>query len=488
MFANKICILGAGTSGLTTALILKTSNPALDISIVKSAEIEIVGVGEGSTEHWTSFMNYVGITPVDIIKNTGATFKYGIKFNNWNGDNKDYFHSVVSNFNVEDFFGYLYVYHKLINDYPTLYETGVAEHVPNSLHYAPYEFSAAQFHFDTFKLNEYLQAQCLEKGINILTDTINDVILDDNGIKEIVGNEQTYNADLFIDCSGWRRALISKLGATYNSMQEYLPMNTAFTFATKHNPDLELPSYTSATALSSGWAFQIPTQDRFGNGYIYCDKFIDEESAVKEIEELYGQKITVGRRFKFDAGYLENVWIKNCVAIGLSASFIEPLEATSIGAGLQQAFALSGFIKCWSDSTPEISDTYNEFFRDVFQNIVDFVQLHYVTKREDSDFWKYCKTLKLTDFNKKTLPMFKKNLPVGPQFVKPWALFRHSNWLHVLHGLEIFDLEEIKRRWEYMPTEMRMDATVKLHIQKMNAANHTPVGHREALKNILERP
>lgn len=482
---KTLCILGAGTSGLASALILKQAYPTLDVTVVKSSEIEIVGVGEGSTEHWSAFMHFVGITPGDLVREAGATAKYGIKFDNWNGNSKSYFHSVVAGLNAEDPLGYLYVYHKLFAEHDDPF-TGYADFVATSELHQPVEHAVAQFHFDTFKLNNFLQQKCLEKGINILTDTINDVILDDNGIKQIVGNTSTYTADFFLDCTGFRRVLINKLGAEWQSVQEYLPLNSAFTFATELDPSVELPAWTRATALNSGWAFQIPTQERFGNGYIYCDKFTDEETALKEAEEYVGQKITIGRRFKFDAGYLKETWIKNCMAIGLSANFVEPLEATSIGSSLQQAFALSAYLKSWSKETPMASDTFNTQFTGVFKNIVDFIQLHYITKREDTPFWKYCKTMKLTDFNERTLPIFKKNMPIGSLFTAPFSMFRNSNWAVVLWGLGLFDLEAIKTAWQDIPTEARMEAGVKLHIIRMQNSQSTPMGHRAALEHIKE--
>ena len=483
-FVKKIVILGGGTSGLVTALILKKSNPLLDIHLIKSDEIDIVGVGEGSTEHWATFMNYVGIHPIEIFKKTDATFKYGIKFNNWNGDGKSYMHAVTAEVMKETAIAHPYLYHKLIVDNEDPNEV-IDKFIQNSQHYQPVGFSSNQYHFDTFKLNQFLQDKCIAHNINIITDTIIDVIVNDSGIVELKGNAGKYAADFFVDCSGFRKVLMNQLDAEWVDCTEYLPMNSAMTFATPYIEDEELPSYTSATALSSGWVFRLPTQQRFGNGYIYCDKFITEEQALAEVEAHYGHKLQIGKRFKFGAGYLKKSWIKNCVGLGLAGSFIEPLEATSIGTSIQQAFVLATYIQSWSKDTTGISEIYNDQFEKVFKNIVDFVQLHYITKRDDSDFWKYCKTLKLTEFNEKTLPIFKNNLPGSPVFTNPYILFRNYNWILILNGLELFNRQRLIEQWDNTFEHVRLEASVKLFLNQSKNDNDIPLGHKDAINFIL---
>lgn len=485
MFAKNICILGAGTSGLITALIMRQAHPETAIKIIKSSAVDIVGVGEGSTEHWSTFMKFVHISPADLFRHAGATFKYGIKFTNWNGDNSSYIHAVVAEFQKETGLGYPHLYHKLfIDNADPLALSG--EFTAASKHYQPVEYSANQFHFDTFKLNDFLQQICLVRNIEIIEDTITDVVTDNAvGIKELISEQSTYRADLFVDCSGFRKVLISKLGANWKDCSDVLPVNSAFTFATELAESDEIPSYTTATAMDAGWVFKIPTQTRYGNGYIYCDKFIDEETAIKEVEQLYGHSITVGKRFKFNAGYVTNPWIKNCVAIGLAGSFIEPLEATSIGTSIQQAFGLATYAQSWSPDDHTITSVYNSQFEEVFKNIVDFVQLHYITKRADTEFWKYCKELPLTEFNKSTINMFKSNVPLAPMFSKPFVLFRNHNWFLVLAGLGIFDRDKLVESWNSMPTETKLEAAVKLFVFTTRSDEEIPLAHRDAIDYIL---
>ena len=463
MSIKKINILGAGTAGIVSALILKTYNEELDISIIKSKKIGIVGVGEGSTEHWATFLDYINVNVVNFFKHTDCTYKHGIMFENWNGDNTSYMQNVNTFFSQQDdTTGYPFLQHLRLINTNTQLET-LDPNTVLSKHYQPVSRSTNQFHFDTFKLNEYLLTICKDRQINIIEDTITDVVISSSGIETLKGEVNNYTADLYIDASGFNRVLLSKLGAKWIDCTEYLPMNSAITFPTTFKEDEDYPAYTRAIAMNAGWIWQIPTQQRYGNGYVFCDKFITEEEALAEAEELYQQKLTVGRTFKFGAGYVEDVWIKNCVAVGLSASFIEPLEATNIGTGIQQAFALITHLD--AQTIPDESKkVYNKIIRNVFKNTVDFVQLHYFTKRNDTNFWKFCKNIKKTDFNEQTLEVFKNTMPTWPYFSNPYYLFNQQNWITVLNGLELIDRQKYIDNWNNIAYNKRMKTNVKLYI------------------------
>lgn len=483
MYTRSICVLGGGTAGLISSLVLKESYPNINVTLIKSDKIDIVGVGEGSTEHWRSFMEYVGIGFDELIVETGATFKNGIFFENWNGDGKDYYHTVNGQFIAETFTGYPYVYHKLAAESKSQLDL-VDSYDIESKCFHPLDTATNQFHFDTFKLNEFLNKKCIENGIEIVVDTIKEVEKGELGITKLLGERNEYRADLYVDATGFGRFLIKHLEDSWEDCSEYLPMNSAITFPTPQTLNQDINSYTKATSMNAGWLWNIPTQTRFGNGYVYCDKYITEEQAHAEVEELYGTKIEVARSFKFSAGYLTKPWVQNCVAIGLSGSFIEPLEATNIGTAIQQSFALSSHLPGWDPITPLTINKFNEQMVDVFKNTVDFVQLHYITKRRDTEFWKSTENLKLTDFNKQTLPIFKKMLPSWTYFDKRYTMFNHHNWLMVLLGLEIIDRESIKDSWHKIDNDLKQAADVKLRIYFSRDVE--PIKHRDAINIILE--
>jgi tryptophan halogenase len=483
MYTKSICVLGGGTAGLISSLILKETYPNINVTLIKSDKIDIVGVGEGSTEHWRTFMEYVGIDFDELIVETGATFKNGILFENWNGDGNNYYHTINGQFMTETFTGYPYLYHKLAAEGSS--QLDLVD--PNDLEsrcFFPLESSTNQFHFDTFKLNEFLINKCVNHGINVVTDTIKSVNTDAKGISKLISDNTEYTADVYIDASGFGKFLINELENTWKDCTDVLPMNSAITFPTPQTPNQEINSYTRAISMDAGWLWNIPTQTRFGNGYVFCDKYITEEEAHAEVEKFYGTKIDIARSFKFGAGYLTKPWVQNCVAIGLSGSFIEPLEATNIGTAIQQSFALASHLPGWHPDMPSTVKKYNEQMCDVFENTVDFVQLHYITKRHDTPFWKDMQDLKLTDFNKETLPIFKQTLPTWTYFDKRYTMFNHHNWLMVLLGLEIINKDAVISSWNAIDEDLKQTADVKHQIYF--SRNVETVSHREAINIIIE--
>ena len=478
---NSVCILGGGTSGLITALILKTWYPSMDIQVIESKNIGIVGVGEGSTEHWAQFMQLTGITVQELVRETGATFKTGIKFDNWNGDGKFYMHALHAHFTQLMGNGMLGVMVKMIAD-GTQHLTPAG--ILNSMHYAPLDHTVNQYHFDTFKLNAFLHKKCAAANIDIIVDDIDQVEVGNDGyVIGLINQSGTKHvADFFVDCSGFHRVIGSKLGAKWQDCKEYLPMDRAIAFPTPGTD--ELPSHTLSKSMSSGWLWRIPTQERYGNGYVYSSEFLTEEQAVDEAQLFYPDKINIGRSISFSAGYVDKFWIKNCVVLGLAGSFVEPLEATSIGTSIQQALALGTMLPVWSKQDPKIADKYNEQFDAVVKNIIDFVQLHYITKRNDTAFWQSCKQLKLTDFNQDTIEHFKHAVPNKAYFSKPWTLFADQNWLQVMHGLEMFDIEEIKLMWaQQHPARLKETADIIAYATEWEQ-NSLAFTHRDALTFI----
>jgi tryptophan halogenase len=225
-------------------------------------------------------------------------------------------------------------------------------------------------------------------------------------------------------------------------------MNSAIAFPSAYQA--ELPPYTLAKALSSGWHWRSPVQDRFGNGYVFSDQFISEQQAIDEIQQLFPDAINIGRKVNFVSGKIDQFWIKNCVSIGLSSSFVEPLEASSISTTVQQARVLAGALSTWDRNDTVTAKHYNKIFDEVMFNILDFIQLHYFTERNDSEFWRWCKTnLKMTDFNAEHLEIFKKNfinqlaLPVNN-----YNIYDVLNWVQVMHGLRMFDAPNVKKCYD----------------------------------------
>ena len=431
---NKLCIVGGGTAGLITALILKSRFSSLKIDIVKSDKIGIIGVGEGTTEHWLDFMKMCNISEKELITETGATFKGGIMFKDWTKNN--YFHNTYGVYSSTKFAWYPAGYaHAITNNLKSnQYTDPSAWHnkvIPESL--------PQQYHFNTFKLNEFLLKKCIEKNINIYNDEITKVNIEKGNIKSIESKKKKYKYDFYIDSTGFKKLLISKLGAKWQSYKDYLPMNEAIAFPTKDTD--EYTPYTTAKAMSAGWMWRIPTQGRWGNGYVFDNRFINAEQAKKECEKYLGYKIEIGKNIKFEAGALDKPWIGNCVATGLSSSFIEPLEASSIGTSIQQAFILMHMIINYGEEDIKL---YNNKFKILVENIRDFVLLHYLTGKKDSKFWKKFKP-NLPVSLKNNLKKWKHRLPIKEDFDSEYVLFKPENFSIILKELNLVDKKSIKK-------------------------------------------
>lgn len=485
---NSLIIVGGGTSGLISSLMLKTAWPEVKITVIESSNIGIIGVGEGSTEHFKQFIDYVGIYVPDLIREAGATYKTGIKFSNWHGDGTDYWHSLSEDYGVRSLqHGLHYMFLRMVSDDVDPNET-VWKISRKSHHVEPLHATTFQYHFDTFKLNNFFHKVAKEKGVEFIDADIVDVELDDQGYVSclIDENNQRYSSDFYVDSSGFKRVIGSKLGIKWVSCEEELPMNSAMAFPTPGTE--EIPSYTQATALSSGWMWKIPTQERYGNGYVFCDSFITEDQAQQELESIHG-KVNVGRKIKFTPGYVNKFFVKNCAMIGLSSVFVEPLEASSIGTTIQQTNLLIPAIFGYSrDDRNKTANAYNAYVEAISQNVIDFIQLHYFTQRDDSEFWRWCKSnIKVTEFNRDTLDYFKTNWVNPHYFPNTMALFSGLNWIQVMHGLRLFDTDKIKSKFEHYLPQYKQITDQRFIELEQNDNNLETFSHRQAIEILKTR-
>jgi tryptophan 6-halogenase len=453
---KDIVIVGGGTAGLTTALTLKKTFPHYNITLIKSPKIKIIGVGEGSTEHWKTFMEYVDIDHIKLINETDATVKIGILFNNWSSLNSTYCHSILSNPSLSDFYTLDFYNSYVLDKNPDPYilsKNFSKVFLQNKVFIDHNLHTTNQYHFDTLKLNKYLSKKCLERNINIETAHIDQVTLNSKGdIDSLTSSDNTtFKGDLFIDCSGFKRLLSSKLNSKWISYKEYLPTNQAITLSTDLDLKKGIEPYTTATALKNGWTWKIPTQTRYGNGYVFSNDYINSDNALNELNQHLGVNVEkFAKNITFEAGKIDKFWIKNCISIGLSGSFTEPLEAQSIGFSIIQTNILCQFLNSWIfDSS--VSEKYNEKLNKIFNNIVDYLQIHYFTKRNDSLFWKD-KPFKLTDFNKSTYSRFSYGVFNPMDFPTDQSLmFSHFNFYQVYYGLGIINYKNISQSHQQLP-------------------------------------
>lgn len=448
-----IVVVGGGTAGLIAALLFRDKFPLKKVLLIKSKDIGIVGVGEGSTEHWRYFMNSVGIPFNELIRETKATVKIGILFNEWSKSRDSYVHSVDNFCNKNKHMRYDDYLMSIINNsdfkFPLNYSFEKYFYKNNiPLHHDSLSFQAPsnQFHFDTFALNNYLVNKCISKNIEVIDSIVKDLNISEDGFVSslLMEDDSLIHSEFFIDCTGFKRVLSSRLGSKWISNKKYLPMNHAIAFPSPHTSDNYEP-YTTSTAMKYGWVWKIPTQERYGNGYVFNDEYINSEQALDEFNKKFETNIQApARDIKFEAGHIDKFWNKNVLSIGLSSSFAEPLEAQSIGFTIIQSQHLLTFYDLWKTNNDFAEIKYNELMTKVFNNVVDYLQVHYLGDRDDSLFWKE-KNFELTEFNKEHIELFKQGRFFSDSLEEPSYMFKMCNFLQVIHGLGLIDENNISK-------------------------------------------
>jgi len=340
---HKFVIIGGGTAGWVTALTIKKYIPYCDVTVVASSEIGILGAGEGVTPHFNELMTDLDIPMQGIFDNAKATVKAGIKFTNWNGDGTDYFH--------------------------------------------PFWDNKTAVHFDASLLAKHLQGIALSRGVKLIDEQVTNINSSKSGdiTSFDLKSGQTVEANFVFDCSGLHRLIIGKhFNVEWNSYDHMLPCNRALPFFIQSDDDK--PDYTEAIAMKYGWVWRIPVEGRYGCGYVFDKRFVTDEEAIAELKEKFGD-ITIPRAFEFKAGAYKKTWVNNCIAIGLSAGFTEPLEATSIWI---QILSLRHYLlqhTAFVKGDPHVRNSYNEYVSEINTYMAEFIHAHYLTKRSDSEFW-----------------------------------------------------------------------------------------------------
>jgi tryptophan halogenase len=444
-----IVIAGGGTAGWISAYIIEQAQPSVhNITVVESSSIGIVGAGEGSTGSLNdlvsgySFGKYREQNIKEFMDFTDSTPKFGIYHLNWSTTkNEGYFAPIdagpTSSFAPDTVTNYV------ISNYGP--ESAVfASYYGQS--YATDRFPSGDthaFHFDAFKVGKYFR-QKLESlpNFSVIDSIIKNVQLTANGeIDSLrVEDDRIISGDFFIDCTGFSKVLISKLGTRWLSYKENLTVDRAMPFVVNYNKSSieKQKPLTTARALSSGWMWDIPLKTRRGCGYVYNSDFLSEDQAQKEIEETLGHQIEPIRHLNFDAGRSEQLWNKNCLASGLSAAFMEPLEATSIHTTIQQMmFFVMGYLQPTKEATVQEHkmNSYNKKFEALYDTYRDFLNLHYQGGRTDSEFWKYLSSgVTMTPFVKEIISCAKTGLP---SFIEYENKFGSSTilWNWILIGL-----------------------------------------------------
>ena len=451
----KIVIAGGGTAGWLAALILSKRNPTHEYVVVESSTIGIVGAGEGSTGTLTNIIQNLtfdyGCNESEFVKMCDVTPKLGIEFVNWTGDCTSYISPISGSYSSHQpvDHGFAYTYSKFgLSGLHFCSEDGLL--IEENKDTLSIDNGPAAYHFDAHKVGKYFKKVCGDKVLNIDAE-IQDVKIDELGnIASLTLNNGTeVIGDFFIDATGFKKILMNKLHGQWKSYKKYLPVDRAMPFLTKYKPSEIIKPVTTARALDNGWLWQIPLLHRKGCGYVYSSEYTSDSAAQSELENLLGEKIDPIRVINFESGRQEELWIKNCMSIGLAAAFAEPLEATSIHTTIVQ---LENFAEyCLSEtiedtSNPALAKLYNSQMAFMYDLLKDFLVLHYQGNRTDTNFWKYITAGNtLTDFTKEILELAKIRMLNSAMFPQIAGAAGWPLWSFILAGTGNLTQETVKK-------------------------------------------
>jgi tryptophan 7-halogenase len=482
---KSICIVGGGTAGWMTAAALSKvlGRDYASITLIESDAIGTVGVGEATIPQISIFNKLLGIDEDDFVRRTKGSFKLGIQFVDWGKKGSTYFHPFGAyGLNMEglSFHAFWLRMHQAgltpwIDDYSIQAKAAEAGKFmrPVDAGNSPLSSITYAFHFDAGLYALYLREYAEAGGVVRKEGKITQVVQrsEDGFIEAVVTEDGTrIEADLFIDCSGFHGLLIGDtMKSDYIDWSRWLPCNSAIAVPCESVADIT--PYTRSTARDAGWQWRIPLQHRIGNGYVYCSDYIsDDDAAATLLGNLDGKPLADPRFIKFTTGHRDQYWVKNCVAIGLSSGFMEPLESTSIWM-IQTAIAklLTMFPdKSWA---PIDIARFNRVLKTETEEIRDFIVLHYkVTQREDTPFWDYVRTMDVPDRLAEKMEVFAN---AGRAFRENDELFNDTSWFAVMVGQGLIPrtFDPVAKILSEQETKARLD---QIRGAVLNSADYMP--------------
>jgi len=458
---QSVLIVGGGTAGwLTAAFLAKTlgaRGEGVRITLVESPEIGIIGVGEGTFPSIRGTLSAIGIDEARFVRECHATFKQGIRFDHWVREPgafgaDHYFHPFNHPSQRQGGPELLpYWLRGLAGEgVPFARASTMQKRVADASH-GPKRFTDGDYlgpmnyayHFDAGRFAKLLAEHGRSLGVTHLLGNVERVELDQDGAIACVhtGEHGALTADLYVDCTGFRASLIGEaLGSPFRTLDDVLFVDRALAMQVPYAaPDTPIPSFTISTAHEAGWTWDIGLQQRRGVGYVYSSRHTSDERAEQVLRAYVGPAgdAVSPRQLELNVGYREVQWKKNCVAVGLSGGFLEPLESSGIGL-IETAAYLIGFLFPFNGDTAPVATTFNRLMRERYERVVDFIKLHYcLTRRTDSAFWiDNADPRSIPDSLKAKLAMWRGRPPHRLDFVTDLEMYPPSSWQYVLYGME----------------------------------------------------
>lgn len=436
---RRIVIAGGGTAGwMAAAAIAKTLGPIADVTLIESDAIGTIGVGESTIPPLVTYNRLLGIDEAEFMRATQATFKLGILFDDWKDVGDRYFHSfgITGTDHWSAGFQHFWLdglergHDQSYDEYCLELKAALAgkfAHLPQDrMNYA--------YQLDSTLYARFLRKMAEAEGAKRVEGKIAQVERNgENGDIAALQLESGHRieGDLFLDCTGFRALLIEgALEAGFDDWTHWLPCDSAIALQTR-SVGPAVP-YTRAMAHDCGWQWRIPLQHRVGNGYVWCSKYLDQDEALDRLlNNIEGETLTRPNVLRFRAGVRRKQWDRNCIVIGLSGGFMEPLESTSIHLIQRAVLRLLRMLPMGEISTRDIAEFNDQQMTDMLQ-VRDFLILHYkATNRRDSEFWRYCANMPIPDTLEQKIELFRET---GRVFRRNEELFQENSWVQVMMG------------------------------------------------------
>jgi tryptophan halogenase len=440
---RKVVVVGGGTAGwMSAALLKRVLGAQVDIELVESEDIGVIGVGEATIPPIQHVNSVLGLDEAEFLRETKATIKLAIRFENWREQGDSYYHTFGAAGRSQAF---CHFHHFWLRAEQAGYKTDLWDYDLNYLCAEAGKFAKLQvedpvwelpyaYHFDSSLYGKYLRKYSEKLGVKRTEGLIEEVSLrgEDGHVESLVlRGGKVVSGDFFVDCSGGRGLLINqKLGTGFEDWSHWLPCNRAM--AVPSNRFDETLPYTRSIAHSAGWQWRIPLQHRNGNGLVYSSShYSDDEAADILLNNLDSEAIGEPKIIPFKTGRTRKQWNRNVVAVGLSSGFLEPLESTSIYL-IQSGIVRLLHLFPHAGVTPELVREYNRQSKEEYELIRDFIILHYhLNERTDSQFWRDVATMDIPERITQKIELFRTN---GSLFKDNLDIFMEPSWLQVMLG------------------------------------------------------
>ncbi|MCR9213563.1 MAG: tryptophan 7-halogenase [Proteobacteria bacterium] len=460
---DEITIVGGGTAGwlaagfLVNYMNLRKEERPTKVTLIESPNVPTVGVGEATVPSMPGLLKSLGISEKEFFKRCNASFKLGVRFTNWHHDENGQAKSFIHPF---DAYGSqlagqnpAYHFHKYggppgrenIDDCLSVSVAAIRNKLgPKGLEHGDYESHLHYaYHLDAGRFAEFLREVSIARGVNHVLDDVEDVEQDERGFISALKLQRNgrHPVELVIDCTGFKGLIINKtLGVPFKDYSKYLLNNRALAVQVPHRDLENIEPCTNSTALGAGWVWRVPLFSRIGTGYVFSSHFRTDDEATDEFLKHLGDD-GIGaepRAIPIRVGRAERTWEKNCIAIGLSSGFIEPLESTAI-------YMIEQFVKLllmnFPDKSfaPSLARRFNETTERMMDSIRDFIVLHYcINNRQDSEYWRVAREeMEIPDSVTELLDEYRHTLPISTEFDRTF-LFNYISFVTVMFAKDFF--------------------------------------------------